>query len=80
MERWWNVWGPWYLMLEDKLGKDVNIATISFHTTKIESYSIWTIDMLAMGELKLQCVQGPHPWVKTLFAQCGKLVPPPLKT
>jgi hypothetical protein len=63
MEGRWKVWSPWYLMLKDKPGKDVNFVAISFHTTKIKCSSIWTIDMMAMGELELQCVQGHmHGW------------------
>jgi hypothetical protein len=58
MEGRWNVWSPWSLMLKDKPTKDVSFVAISFHTTKIECSSIWTIDMMAMGELELQCVQG----------------------
>jgi hypothetical protein len=48
-----------------------------FHTTRTNYFSIWAIDMMAMGKLELYCSRA-HPRVKTLFAQCGGLVLPSL--
>jgi hypothetical protein len=54
MEGRWNVWNPWYLMLEDKPRKvNASFAAILFCKTRIKRSSIWVIDMMAMGELEL---------------------------
>jgi hypothetical protein len=38
---------------------NANFMTILFCITRIECSSIWVINMMAMGELELQCV-GTH--------------------
>ncbi len=54
-----NMWSPWYLMPQDK---PCNVEckfcnnVISYYKDRI--FSICAIDMMAMGELELQCVQG----------------------
>ncbi len=58
MEGRWNMWNPWYLLPKDKLGKvECKFCCMLFHTARKYSSSISAIDMMAMGELELQCVQ-----------------------
>jgi hypothetical protein len=50
---------PWYLKLEDKPRKvkcKFYNNVISYH--KDIMFPIWAINMMAMGELESQCVQG----------------------
>jgi hypothetical protein len=59
MEGRWNVWNPWYLMPKNKQVKwNASFAKMSFHTTRIDHSSIWAINIMVLGELELQCVQG----------------------
>jgi hypothetical protein len=70
MEAKWNVRNPWYLMPKDKLRK-VKCKfcdNIISHRKDRMLKSIWAIDMMAMGELELQCVQKHiHRWRHYLF-------------
>jgi hypothetical protein len=55
MEGRWNVWNPWYLLPEDKLGRwNASFVVMLFHPTRIKCYSISVVDMMAVGELELQ--------------------------
>jgi len=45
-------------MLKDEPRWNASFMAMLFRATRIECYSIWAIDVMAMGELKLQCVQG----------------------
>ncbi len=50
MEGRQKVWNPHFMAM-------------LFHIARIDCSSIWVIDMMAMGKLKLQCVQRPiHGW------------------
>ncbi len=59
MEGKGNVWNPWYLMPKDKLGKvEYKFCNnIISHCKDRMLKSIWASDMMAMGELELQCIQ-----------------------
>jgi len=53
MEGTRNLWSPWYLMPEDKLGKmECKLCNNVIDTARIECFSIWAINM-AMDELEL---------------------------
>jgi hypothetical protein len=53
-----NVLSPWYLMPYDKLRKvECKFCDNVISYYKDILFSIWAIDMMAMGKLELQCVQ-----------------------
>jgi hypothetical protein len=90
MEDRQNVWDSWYLMTLDKLGKvECKFCNMVFHTTRIECFSIWVIDMMAMGILMFFYLGYRHDGnghigvdicpktqaqVKPLFASCGGIL------
>jgi hypothetical protein len=62
MEGRQDMWNPWYLMPEDKPKKVWNASFVAmlFYIATIECSSIWVINIMAMGKLKLQCVRHIH--------------------
>ncbi len=76
----WNVWNPWYLILEDNPGKvDCKFRNnvILYCKDRMLFHLGYWCD--GNGWTRVVVCSTSHPWVKTLFARCGGLVPPLLK-
>jgi hypothetical protein len=76
IERRQNMWSPWYLMLEDKLGK----VKCKFCGNVIFYYKDRMLFHLGYqydgnGRARVVMCSKAHPQVKALFARCGGLVP-----
>ncbi len=73
------MWNPWYLMLEDKPGKvECKFCSniISYYKDRMLFHLGYRCD--GNGQTRIVMCSRAHPQVKTLFVQCGGLVPPPL--
>jgi hypothetical protein len=74
-----NVWSPWYLMLEDKLGKvewKFCNNVIFYHKDRMLFNLGYWYD--GNGQTKIAMCLKAHPRMNALFSQCGGLVPPTL--
>jgi hypothetical protein len=80
MEARWNVWSPWYLMPKDKSKKVEckfwNNDVISYCNNRMLFHFSYRYD--GNGWVGVVMYSRAQPWAKALFAQCGKLVLPPL--